>query len=77
MEKFGLIFGAISIIFLLIFAALITNFDFCKIKVYRKFKGGTWYKYEMSGELSGCYGTFWSQNIDNSRFVVLIKTEKF
>lgn len=46
-------------------------------KLYRWYIGGIWYKYQMSGEIPNCYGTFWSQYKDNSNRVILIKTENY
>lgn len=31
-------------------------------KWYRKFRKGKWYRYTMTGQLPGCYGTFWRRH---------------
>lgn len=51
---------------------LISNF-----KLYRWLIGGTWYKFQLNGELPNCYGLFWTQTYDNTKYVDLIKTENY
>lgn len=47
-----------------------------RFKFYRRWKGGIWYKYEMTGQLPGCYGIFWSRiKLPTHRYYNLIKTE--
>lgn len=30
---------------------------------YRRWQGGTYYLYELAGQLPGCYGEFWSREL--------------
>ena len=46
-------------------------------KWYRKLCEGTWYKYQMTGQIP-CYGSFWSRkNMEDSRFCIKVKTENY
>lgn len=47
-------------------------------KWFRKWVGGNWYKYEMSGQLPGCYGSWWSTKLlTPHRYYNLVKTESY
>lgn len=53
------------------------NFSRESIILYRYYKGGKWYKHEMSGELPNCYGSFWANYGKINRYTNIIKTENY
>ncbi len=54
---------------------LLFNFQIEDFRLYRYYKGGTWYKHEMSGELPGCYGSFWADYGKLNRYTNVVKKE--
>lgn len=32
-----------------------------KYRWFRRFIGGTWYRYDMTGQLPSCYGHWWTK----------------
>ncbi len=48
------------------------------IKLYRFFCGGVWYRHEMTGELPGCYGSWWSRKYDHHpRYEAITEIEAY
>lgn len=48
------------------------------LKWYRWLCGGTWYKHTMTGELPGCYGSWWSrEESHHPRYERIEKVEKY
>lgn len=47
-------------------------------RFYRAMRGGIWYKQTMSGELPGCYGSWWTKNpLTPNRYHYTEKTEDY
>jgi len=45
---------------------------------FRKYIGGDWFKYQMTGQLPGCWGSWWTiKKLPPHRYYELIKTESF
>lgn len=45
---------------------------------FRKFIGGTWFRYDMTGQLPGCYGHWWTKKQEpEHRYYKLTKTETY
>ena len=42
-------------------------------RMVRMYKGGTWYKHTMTGELPGCHGSWWSRTCSHHRRYVYIE----
>ena len=62
---------------LLIIPYLINVKKMRNYKWFRKFIGGVWFKYEMTGELPGCYGHLWSKKIEPShRYYIITEIEE-
>ena len=53
------------------------NFSRESFILYRYYKGGVWYKHEMSGELPGCYGSFWADYGTINEYTNIIKIENY
>ena len=46
------------------------------LKLYRKLVGGIWYKYQMTGQLPGCYGSFWNNELwPSHRYYIVTSVE--
>lgn len=54
------------------------SFFFSRFTWYRKLTGGLWNYYEMTGELPGCYGGFWTQDrLPDNRYYYFKKGENY
>lgn len=53
------------------------NFSRESFIFYRYYKGGLWYKHEMSGELPNCYGSFWARYDKINKYTDIIKIENY
>lgn len=48
------------------------------IQAYRALRGGKWYKQTMSGELPGCYGSWWTKYpLRDNRYHFIEKVEDY
>lgn len=72
------------IIIIIIFYYIVKNLKFENFKFYRKYKKGVWYYYEKtknhktySNKISKSLNRFWSQNLEDSKFVYFIKKETY
>lgn len=73
----------------LLLLIIILNFCYKFIKIenfefYRKYKKGVWYYYEKnekhktySNKIPKSLNRFWTQNLEDSKFVYFIKKEKY
>jgi hypothetical protein len=47
-------------------------------RIYRAIRGGKWFKHEMTGQLPGCYGSWWSRDKDHHpRYEAITKKEDY
>ena len=57
---------------------LVFNLDFRNLQIIRYIIGGIWYKQTMSGELPGCYGSWWTKEpLKPNRFHYTEKIENY
>lgn len=56
----------------------IIGLDFRNLQIIRGIIGGIWYKQTMSGELPGCYGSWWTKEpLKPHRYHYIEKIENY